>query len=73
VNDPECPTFYSSTLASQSCPSIGLYCRYYGQGTKPLPADCSDNEQMWCVGDSGVSNTDGGIVDLPGTWVVVEN
>jgi hypothetical protein len=68
VNDPRCPASYSMSYFMTACSPIGLTCGYPGAGD-PSSNGCPSTAMMWCRGDGGADDPDGGGT---GVWVVAQ-
>ncbi len=70
-NDPRCPPSYSYSYGGQPCPAIGLTCAYPGAGDGTTDG-CFATAMMFCHGDGGPGDLDGGVEAGAGTWTVAQ-
>lgn len=66
-NDPRCPASYSYSYGGQACPQVGLTCAYPGAGDG-MSNGCFATAMLFCHGDGGVTDLDGGGDAGSGTW-----
>ncbi len=69
--DPRCPAMYSFSYFGMPCPAVGLSCAYPGAGDGTANG-CFATAMMWCHGEGGVGDLDGGADAGPGTWTVAQ-